>query len=99
MSRLGTEIDRSNTRARAAARTVGRAVYQHQVSESWPGCVDCGRPIRWSAVVPGDLVGAYRGCGCQGRLWRCGLDGWVIAWSVMAGTAATAPAEGDGGDE
>jgi hypothetical protein len=94
VSRLGTEIDRVNARSRADARKVGRAVYQHLVTESWPGCVDCGQPIRHPYQ---NSIILERRCGCPGRVWRCGGDGWAVAWSVMAeearGHAEEAPAD------
>lgn len=83
-----SDVDRANERARSAARKTGHAIYQHQVVDAWPGCVDCGLPIR---PRPFD---SRRKCGCPGRLWRSdyGHGGWVIEPAALAG-AVPAPTD------
>ncbi len=67
------EIDERNKAARERAKKNGGKTYQHWVIDAWPGCVECGDPIRsWSTAAPNRRL-----CSCAGVVWHVGSDGWI----------------------
>lgn len=82
-----SEFSRANERARAGAKKAGRWTYQHQVIDAWPGCVDCGQPIR------GGAVDRYRRCGCPGRRWDHDYNWPVGDWRIVDPDLGRADAE------
>ena len=70
-----TSLARRNGRKRAAALAAGQPVYQHEVTEFWPACAECGTAIH--RFVDVGRPGLWRRCSCTGVVWNQASGEWV----------------------